>query len=74
MPTFSRGSPYRAGDSTPGRHKYEVEYVLVSAVLVEGSRHRYVRLNVVRRTSDRNLAVDLRTLQRGRPSEPDQIA
>jgi hypothetical protein len=34
----------------------------VSAVLVEGSRRRYGGLNMLRRTSDANLAVDLRTL------------
>ena len=42
------------------------EYVLVSAVLVEGSRHRYVRLSMLRRTSDANLGVDLRVVARAR--------
>ena len=27
MPTYSRGSPYPAGDSTPGRHNHEVGIV-----------------------------------------------
>ena len=30
MPTYSRGSPYPAGDSTPGRHNHEVGIVGVT--------------------------------------------
>ena len=55
----------------PMRSRPNAEYVLVSAVLVEGSRHRYVRLNMLRRTSDANLAVDLPRCSAG-ASEPDQ--
>jgi hypothetical protein len=49
------------------------ENVLVSAVLVKGSRRGYGRLNMLRRTWDANVAVDLRTLQRGRVgTRPDR--
>jgi hypothetical protein len=47
MPTYSRGFPYPAGDSTPGRHNREVGIVGVIRVILSSAGCRRPRLLIM---------------------------